>query len=59
MISFTAQIKQIKVSLDSIGDKVGQITLTFWPGDDDMLSELSFLQKPDTNVTVEIENEKP
>ena len=59
MIAFTAQIKEIKISLDSVGDKVGRIVLKFWPGDDSMIASLSSFQKPDTNVTVQIDNEKP
>ena len=57
MTHFTAQIKEIKVSLDAVGDKVGRIVLTFWPDDNVMISELSALQTADTNVIVEISEE--
>lgn len=59
MINFTANIKEIKVSLDAVGDKVGRIVLKFWPDEaDDLVESLNAMQRPDTNVTVQIETEK-
>jgi len=59
MIKFTVHIKEIKVSLDAVGDKVGRIVLKFWPLEhDDLVDCLNSLQAPDKNVIVEMDNEK-
>jgi len=58
MIEFTAHIKEIKVSIDGAGDKVGRIVLKFWPAEhSDLVDCLNSLQDPSTNILVKMETE--
>lgn len=52
-VAFPGQIKAIRSALDTCGDKVGTLTVTFNPKGS-IVADLDKLQKPDTEVFVVI-----
>jgi hypothetical protein len=50
-VAFTGIIKSIRTAIDTVGDKVGTITISFRP-EGDTVAELDKLHKPDSSVFV-------
>jgi hypothetical protein len=52
-VAFAGQIKSIRTTIDTVGDKVGTLTVSFRP-EGKTVAKLDALQKPDAEIYVVI-----
>jgi hypothetical protein len=52
-VAFAGQIKSIRTSIDTVGDKTGTLTISFRP-EGKTVAHLDALQKPDAEIFVVI-----
>ncbi len=52
-VAFQGVIKSVKTAIDTVGDKIGTLTVTFRP-EGNVIADLDALHKPDSEIFVVI-----